>query len=193
MTTKTIITVRSEGRRHYIAGLPYELKDTAKEAGCRWDSDRKMWWSGKSEIAIEVVQRAQSRQAQALQQREERSVSAQASAAARGVLAGHPAKLPSGDWGVKVFSQARPDAGAKITVTTSRGKSWETSVESVLGGEAGGWLVTTPPRQQRGGNRGYRKPWSQLSEEERDYCRAKAEFNRTGDYYGSGMFDIEDC
>jgi hypothetical protein len=152
MTTETI-TVRSEGRRHYIAGLPFDLKDTAKEAGCRWDPDLKMWWSGKSEVAIEVVQRAQSRQVQVVQQREERSANAQADAAARGVLAGHPAKLPSGDWGVKVLSQARPVAGAKVTVTTLQGKSWETSVESVIDGQPGGWLVTTPPRPQRGNGR----------------------------------------
>lgn len=45
------ITIEKEGRRHYIVGAPYAIKDTLRNAGCTWDPQRKCWWTGKQEIA----------------------------------------------------------------------------------------------------------------------------------------------
>lgn len=42
------ITILTEGRRHYLQGLPY---GSYKDRGANWDPDRKMWWTGKREVA----------------------------------------------------------------------------------------------------------------------------------------------
>lgn len=49
------ITVEKEGRRHYIVGNTYPIKDALRDAGCRWDGDRKAWWTGKAEIAAQFA------------------------------------------------------------------------------------------------------------------------------------------
>lgn len=54
------ISVETVGRRHYIVGLPYHLRDRAKSAGCRWDADRRAWWSGVAATAEQVVAAAAS-------------------------------------------------------------------------------------------------------------------------------------
>jgi hypothetical protein len=45
------LTVKSEGRRHYIEGNTFAIRDQLRSAGCKWDPDRKAWWTGKREIA----------------------------------------------------------------------------------------------------------------------------------------------
>jgi hypothetical protein len=45
------IEIRSEGRRHYLVGDTYPIRAQIKEAGCRWDPERKAWYSGKRETA----------------------------------------------------------------------------------------------------------------------------------------------
>jgi hypothetical protein len=45
------ITIQSEGRRHYLVGNTYPIKDAIRAAGCKWDADRKSWWTGKRETA----------------------------------------------------------------------------------------------------------------------------------------------
>lgn len=51
----TNITIQSEGRRHYLIGDTYPIRSEIKAAGCRWDGDRKAWWSGKREVAEGLV------------------------------------------------------------------------------------------------------------------------------------------
>lgn len=48
-------TVAQEGRRFYLQGLPFEAKDRAKALGCKFDWDRKCWWTGKRAVAEQVA------------------------------------------------------------------------------------------------------------------------------------------
>lgn len=45
------IAVQKEGRRFYFSGNTYPIKDSLRAAGCKWDPDRKQWWTGKAETA----------------------------------------------------------------------------------------------------------------------------------------------
>lgn len=45
------ITIEKIGRRHYVTGNTYSIKDQLRAAGCKWDSDKKAWWTSKSEVA----------------------------------------------------------------------------------------------------------------------------------------------
>lgn len=45
------ITIKSEGRRHYLLGDTFAIKDKLRNAGAKWDGDRRAWWTGKKEIA----------------------------------------------------------------------------------------------------------------------------------------------
>jgi hypothetical protein len=45
------ITVDSQGRRHYLRGNTYPIKNQLRDAGCKWDGAEKAWWTGKLEVA----------------------------------------------------------------------------------------------------------------------------------------------
>lgn len=47
--------LRTEGRRTYILGNTYLVKDQLRAAGCRWDADKKAWWMGKRESAQDLI------------------------------------------------------------------------------------------------------------------------------------------
>lgn len=47
--------LKTEGRRTYILGNTYPIKDQLRAAGCKWDSDRRAWWTGKRETAEELI------------------------------------------------------------------------------------------------------------------------------------------
>lgn len=49
------IKIVSEGRRHYITGNTYPIKDQLRSAGAKWDAERKAWWTGKREVAEQFV------------------------------------------------------------------------------------------------------------------------------------------
>lgn len=49
-------SIEQIGRRHYLRGLPFALKDAAKAAGCKWDPDERAWWSASAEVAQRVMQ-----------------------------------------------------------------------------------------------------------------------------------------
>lgn len=40
------ITLQAEGRRIYVAGNSFPIKDAIKSAGGHWDGGRKQWWIG---------------------------------------------------------------------------------------------------------------------------------------------------
>jgi hypothetical protein len=40
------ISIRIQGRRIYIAGETYPVKDQIRAIGAKWDADHKMWWVG---------------------------------------------------------------------------------------------------------------------------------------------------
>lgn len=47
MTTSTLsITTSRIGRRTYIRGATYPIRDTLRNAGAHWDADEKAWWIG---------------------------------------------------------------------------------------------------------------------------------------------------
>ena len=50
------ITLSKEGRRVYILGNTYPLRDVIRAAGGNWDADRKAWWVGTSKA--EAIQEA---------------------------------------------------------------------------------------------------------------------------------------
>ena len=50
------ITVETQGRRHYLLGDTYPIKDRLRAAGAKWDADRRAWWTGKREIAAEIAE-----------------------------------------------------------------------------------------------------------------------------------------
>lgn len=45
------VTIAKAGRRYYIEGNTYAIKDQLRDAGCKWDPQRRAWWTGKQEIA----------------------------------------------------------------------------------------------------------------------------------------------
>lgn len=45
------ITIESVGRRHYLRGNTYPIKDRLRSAGAKWDPDARAWWTGKREVA----------------------------------------------------------------------------------------------------------------------------------------------
>lgn len=49
------ITVEKVARRHYIVGNTYPIKDRLKAAGCKWDNERKQWWTAKAEVAAQIA------------------------------------------------------------------------------------------------------------------------------------------
>lgn len=49
-------TIEKVGARVYLVSLPFAAKDKAKEAGCKWDPDRRQWWSGVAkQAALEAL------------------------------------------------------------------------------------------------------------------------------------------
>lgn len=53
--TKMTIEIKSEGRRHYIVGNTFAIKDQLRSAGAKWDADRRAWWTGKREVAEQFI------------------------------------------------------------------------------------------------------------------------------------------
>jgi hypothetical protein len=49
------MTISKEGRRYYILGDTYAIKDRLRNAGCKWDPDRRAWWTGKEAVANEFA------------------------------------------------------------------------------------------------------------------------------------------
>jgi hypothetical protein len=45
------IAIETRGRRHYLLGNTYAIKDQLRDSGAKWDPDAKAWWTGKREIA----------------------------------------------------------------------------------------------------------------------------------------------
>ena len=51
----TRITIESRGRRHYLRGDTYAVRDRLRAGGCKWDSDARCWYTGKRELADELA------------------------------------------------------------------------------------------------------------------------------------------
>ena len=50
------ISIDQQGRRFYLRGNTYPLKDQLRGAGCKWDPDTKCWYTGKRELAEQCAQ-----------------------------------------------------------------------------------------------------------------------------------------
>lgn len=45
------IEIEKVGRRFYLCGNTYAIKNELRDAGCTWDPARKQWWTGKKDVA----------------------------------------------------------------------------------------------------------------------------------------------
>lgn len=45
------IQIVTEGRRHYLRGDTYQMRDQLRAAGAKWDPDQRCWWTGKRDVA----------------------------------------------------------------------------------------------------------------------------------------------
>lgn len=55
--SNTGIKIERAGRRSYIIGNTYAIKDELKAAGAHWDGERRAWWLGDDAAAQSVVER----------------------------------------------------------------------------------------------------------------------------------------
>lgn len=66
------IQIESSGRRHYLTGNTYAVRDRIRSMGAHWDPARRAWWTGKREEAEQLVAALNAQQtAQAAQEREQ--------------------------------------------------------------------------------------------------------------------------
>jgi hypothetical protein len=52
------ITVERVGRRSYLRGNTFAVKDAIRAAGGHWDADQRAWWVSKAEVAAELAGKA---------------------------------------------------------------------------------------------------------------------------------------
>jgi hypothetical protein len=45
------ITIDKQGRRYYLIGDTFLIKDVLRDKECRFDTVRKAWWTGKRDVA----------------------------------------------------------------------------------------------------------------------------------------------
>lgn len=53
------ITIDQQGRRFYLRGNTYPIKDQLRAAGCKWDADAKSWYTSKRELAEQLAGQSQ--------------------------------------------------------------------------------------------------------------------------------------
>jgi hypothetical protein len=56
----TSINVERIGRRSYLRGNTYPIKDQLRSAGAHWDGEQRAWWIGDHAKAVELAGGAQS-------------------------------------------------------------------------------------------------------------------------------------
>ena len=49
--SNTTITVEKQGRRYYLRGDTYAVRNQLRDAGCRFDGAARAWWTGKRDVA----------------------------------------------------------------------------------------------------------------------------------------------
>ena len=119
------ITIESRGRRHYLIGNTYPIKDTIRSAGCKWDPEAKAWYSGKRDTVEGLVGRVQSG-----------GVKATASYV----------KLPDGSWGVRISGEAKP---GPVDVATKSGDRKTETITEVLRTEGDYSFCAIKPREKK--------------------------------------------
>jgi hypothetical protein len=128
------ISIETRGRRHYLVGNTYPIKDAIRSAGCKWDAEARAWYSGKREIVEALVGKVSSG-----------AVQPKASYS----------KLADGSWGIRVVGTPAP--GSTVTVTTKAGQDKAETVVAVLSTTDGVSLCSVAPRAKaaRSPSRGY--------------------------------------
>jgi hypothetical protein len=53
------ISIDQQGRRFYLRGNTYPVKDQLRDAGFKWDPDTKCWYTGKRELAEQFAKQLQ--------------------------------------------------------------------------------------------------------------------------------------
>lgn len=48
-------TLEKIGRRWFVRGDSYSLKDMLKDNGCKWDGEERAWYTGSKEVAEKLV------------------------------------------------------------------------------------------------------------------------------------------
>lgn len=130
------ITIQSEGRRHYLIGDTYPIKNAIRGAGCNWDRDRGAWWTGKREVAEQLVAGVQS---------------GAVAPAARWV------KLATG-FGVRVPAGVEAAPGSKLEVQSRDGGTREVEIAALVETcPDGSRVFAVPPRKSSGGGRSFRR------------------------------------
>ena len=64
-----MISIQTEGRRTYIVGDTYPVRDRLRAIGAKWDAARKAWWTGKRAEAEALVAELSTAPASASQER----------------------------------------------------------------------------------------------------------------------------
>lgn len=136
------VTVTREGRRSYLSGDTYPLKDAIKTAGGHWDADRRAWWIGDEAKA--------------------QALAAKAAAAPPDTkpFAFGFAKLPDDSWGIRGKNLV---AGAVVNVKTKAGDVKSETILAVLSTAADGTQTASlvrkakprPAGRRYGGGQGY--------------------------------------
>lgn len=49
------IAIEKVGRRNYLVGNTFAIKDRIKAAGGHWDGEKRAWWVSNAEKALEIV------------------------------------------------------------------------------------------------------------------------------------------
>lgn len=181
------ITIKSEGRRFYLVGDTYAIKDKLRAAGAKWDGDRRAWWTGKRDVAekfLEAVDAAKSDQsaAQSSEPSADR-LSADSTIAGKATYKGRPYLLVwEGD--------TKRGRAAKLAFTDGSKIFWAS---------AGEYQVTKryEEREQRGAygrstGRFEKMTFGRLQHLREKYAQAKAEGNDDGIRNGQ-RYECPEC
>ena len=49
------LTIETRGRRHYILGNTFPIKNQLRSAGAKWDPDASAWYTGKRDLAEKLA------------------------------------------------------------------------------------------------------------------------------------------
>jgi hypothetical protein len=49
------LEINKAGRRYYLLGNTYELRNRLRIAGCKWDGEKKAWWTRNATVAAQLA------------------------------------------------------------------------------------------------------------------------------------------
>lgn len=56
------LTIQQDGRRYYLMGNTYPIRDQLRDAGFHWDGEKRAWWTGERKKAEKIVSATQGKQ-----------------------------------------------------------------------------------------------------------------------------------